>query len=68
MLKRKTTHKKAENLSPGDTIIETIPGGAAFADKVCDVRFVTDGKVHVDLNEYTATRIYDEGEMVRVCA
>ncbi|MEN1564641.1 hypothetical protein AAIH74_33260, partial [Pseudomonas aeruginosa] len=37
-----------------------------FVDRVSEVRFVRDGKVHVDLNHWTATTIYDEGETVQV--
>lgn len=60
--------KRAVDLQPGDRIVERIPGQAAFVDTVSDVRAVRDGKVHVDLNNDTATRIYDETERVSVMA
>lgn len=58
--------KRAGDLRPGDRIFERIPGHAAFADRVDDVRFLKDGLVHVDLNNGTATRIYPESEKVLV--
>ena len=58
--------KKAIDLKPGDRIVERIRGHAGFVDTVYDVRFVQDGKVHVDLNNDTATRIYDESAKVFV--
>lgn len=58
--------KTAADLKAGDRIVENIPGHAVFADMVNDVRFLKDGKVHVDINGYTGTRIYDEKERVRV--
>lgn len=67
MLTRNTVLKKVEDLKPGDAIVTVAAGFAAFVDRVNDVRFVRDGKVHVDVNCYTGTHIYDEGEKVRVC-
>ena len=58
--------KRAVDLAPGDRIMERIPGHAAFVDRVDDVRFIRDGKVHVDLNNDTATRVYAEDEKVTV--
>lgn len=66
MLTRDTIRKKVEELKPGDIIISTISGYAASADRVNEVRFVKGGKVHVDVNCYTGTNIYNEGEEVRV--
>lgn len=58
--------KRADALQAGDLMVTRIPGHAAFVDRVSEVRFVHDGKVHVDLNHWTATTIYDEGAQVRV--
>ena len=58
--------KRAGDLAPGDRIMERIPGHAAFVDRVDDVRSIRDGKVHVDLNNDTATRVYAEDEKVTV--
>ena len=58
--------KRAGDLAPGDRIMERILGHAAFVDRVDDVRSIRDGKVHVDLNNDTATRVYAEDEKVTV--
>ncbi len=58
--------KRASGLLVGDLIVTRIPGHAAFVDRVCDVRFVIDGKVHVDLNHWTAVAIYDDGQSVDI--
>ncbi len=60
------SEKRAGDLALGDRIMERIPGHAAFVDRVDDVRFIRDGKVHVDLNNDTATRVYAEDEKVTV--
>ena len=60
--------KRAAALQAGDLIVTSVPGHAAFVDRVCEVRFARDGKVHVDLNHWTATTIYPEAEQVRVIA
>ena len=66
-LQEKRWHeKRAGDLAPGDRIMERIPGHAAFVDSVDDVRSIRDGKVHVDLNNDTATRVYAEDEKVTV--
>lgn len=66
-LEEKRWHeKRAGDLAPGDRIMERIPGHAAFVDRVDDVRSIRDGKVHVDLNNDTATRVYAEDEKVTV--
>lgn len=60
-----TVYKRVEDLQADDQIV-TRNGHAVFVRRVSDVRFVTDGKVHVDLDYWTTTSIYDEGETVQV--
>jgi len=60
------TYKKACELEEGDRIVSSIPGHAVFFDRVSEVRFIRDNKVHVDLNCWTATRILSDTEKVRV--
>lgn len=62
------TWKRAAALEAGDLIVSQTPGFASFVDRVCEVRHAVDGKVHVDLNQWTATTIYPEAERVRVIA
>jgi len=59
-------YKKARDLEEGDRIVSSIPGHAVFFDRVSEVRFIRDNKVHVDLNCWTATRILSDTEKVRV--
>jgi len=59
-------YKKARDLEEGDRIVSSISGHAVFFDRVSEIRFVKDGKVHVDLNNWTATQILSEEERVRV--
>lgn len=66
MLERNTVWKKAEELRSGDVIVTLTEAGIPFADRVNEVRHVTSGKVHIDVNGYTGTHIYDLGEKVRV--
>jgi hypothetical protein len=58
--------KKAEDIRSGDVIVTTTEAGIPFADRVNEVRHVTSGKVHVDVNDFTGTHIYDLGEKIRV--
>lgn len=61
----RTGLKMVDYLLPGDIIVSQHQN-RVFKDRVSDVRFVRDGKVHVDLNDGTALRICDEGQRVPV--
>lgn len=60
------TKKRAADLRVGDRIITTIPGHAAFADRINGVRIMEGGRVHVDLNHGTASTVFPEAEIVLV--
>ena len=60
-----TTTKKAEDLQPGDVIVSAHEGREHEAI-VCDVRHVSDGLIHADTGDGTATRIFFAGDVVQV--
>ncbi len=66
MLERNIFWEKAEEIKSRDVIVTMTEAGIPFADRVDEVRHVTLGKVHVDVNGYTGTHIYDLGDKVRV--
>ena len=52
----------ASDLREGHVIIT----GNHRRERVCDVRSLRDGRVHVDLNEWTGVHIYHDFEPVQV--
>ena len=60
-----TPRKNAEDLQPGDVIV-TSHEGREYEAVVCDVRHVTDGLIHADTGDGTATSIFFTGDVVRV--
>jgi len=56
----------AENLSEGDTIVWALSDRPGGFDRVCEVRFIRDHKVHVGLNHWTASVTIPEGEKLYV--
>lgn len=63
---RDSSHwKPARELQPGDVIVETIPGHAAFTSRVNDVR-VTSDKVQVTANHGMVRHSFRPDENVRV--
>ncbi|WP_434152236.1 zincin-like metallopeptidase domain-containing protein (plasmid) [Methylocaldum gracile subsp. desertum] len=58
--------KRAEEVEPGDAIVSTVPGHAAFVDRVDKVSLVDDNRVKVEVNNFTATQFYGRDEQVQV--
>jgi len=58
--------KLAGDLEPGDAIVSTIPGHAAFVDRVDEVSVTNDNRIKVQVNNFTATQYYGLDEQVRV--
>lgn len=57
--------KKAHTIQSGDHISFVI-GRRVYFDRVCDVRSIRQGVVHVDINDFTGVLVFDEDESVEV--